>query len=307
MLAILVEGCYWTINISLIGSLVAIAILLYRKITRYSPVVNNILWFVLALRLLIPASYITPFSIVRFYTLLGSTVTTTQGKIPFYFSNIISQAIEYHPLTFKSTLILTIFEILSIIWILGIVFILGLFLYSYLKSHDLKKKESYVGKIHDMDIYESSLVESPFLFGLFRPVVFLPLKLDVEDREHVIYHEKAHRAHHDNLKRLFALLVCSIHWFNPVVWICFRVFTDDLEIEADRLAVKWVGIEHRKKYLESLVRLQPKMNLIGSNFTSHSLVRRIETQLKRKTSLAYTIWFAFFAVILSYFVLLANL
>jgi hypothetical protein len=104
MFPALIEWSYWTINISLISSLVALIILLYRKIGRYNPIINALLWLILSIRLVIPASYVTSFSIVRFYKLLGITITSTQGLNPFYFSNIISQAVDYHPITFKSNL-----------------------------------------------------------------------------------------------------------------------------------------------------------------------------------------------------------
>jgi len=119
MFPALIEWSYWTINISLISSLVALLILLYRKFSRYNQIINAILWLILSIRLVIPASYVTSFSIVRFYKLLGINITSTQGLDPFYFSNIISQAVNYQPLPFNSNLILMFFMVISIPWILG--------------------------------------------------------------------------------------------------------------------------------------------------------------------------------------------
>lgn len=308
MLSILVEWSYWTLNISLIGCLVACLILLYRKLCRYTPAINSLLWSVLGIRLLIPASYVTSFSIVNFYKLLGINITSSQGLHPFYFSNVISQAIEYHPVTFKSSMILMIFEIFSIIWIMGVFTIICFYIASYFFSLKLIKQSDYLGKFNDIDIYESSQTESPFLFGLFKPVVVLPMNLNSLYFESVILHEKAHRHNYDNLKRLFGLFVCSIHWFNPIVWICFKNFLEDLEIEADRKVTSSIGKENQKKYLETIVQLyQNESNIVGSGFSTNPLLRRIKTQLDYKPNITYTIWLFCIILMLSYFVLLANL
>ncbi|KAF0227287.1 MAG: hypothetical protein FD133_1774 [Erysipelotrichaceae bacterium] len=308
MLVMLVEWSYWTINISLISSLVAVLILLYRKFSRYNPIINNLLWFVLAVRLLIPASYVTSFSIISFYKLLGINITSTQGLNPFYFSNVISQVLDYHPLTFKSNLILVIFKIVSLLWIAGTIGILGSYVISTLNLRKLIKHSKYLGILSGLNVYENSKVASPFLFGLFKPVVLLPKEFNNDYIEAVIQHEKAHWANFDNPKRLLGLIVCSIHWFNPLVWICFKLFMEDMEIEADRKAIDWIGNQNQKKYFETVVFLyQDVGHQLGSGFSDHPLFRRIKTQLNYKPSIMYTFWAVCILIFVSYFVLLANL
>jgi beta-lactamase regulating signal transducer with metallopeptidase domain len=303
-----VEWSYWTINISLISSLVAILILFYRKVAKYNPFINMFLWSVLAIRFVIPASYVTSFSIVSFYRLLGINITSTQGLNPFYFSNVISQAISYHPLTFKSALILVIFQIIAVLWISGIMLLLGSFFISTLHHRKLIKRSKHLGIIRGLNVYESNKVASPFLFGIFKPVVFIPLNFKRDHFELVIQHELAHQKNQDNLKKLLGLIVCSIHWFNPLVWFCFKRFSEDMEIEADRKAIGWIGKENQKKYLETLVLLnQEKGTLIESGFSDHPLIRRIKIQLEYRPNIMYTLWGFSIIILVAYFVLLANL
>lgn len=308
MFPALIEWSYWTINISLISSLVALLILLYRKFGRYNPIINAILWLILSIRLVIPASYVTSFSIVRFYKLLGINITSTQGLNPFYFSNIISQAVNYHPITFKSNLILMFFQIISILWILGVIAILGSYIMSTINHRKLIKHSKFLGVFHDLMVYENIEISGPFLFGIFRPSVFLPEHFEMDYFDLVIRHEKAHQVNFDNLKRLFGLMVCSIHWFNPLVWMCFNRFSEDLEIEADRKAIRWIGKENQKKYLETVVLFNQNRGLqLDSGFSEHPLIRRIKTQLEYKPNRMYTVWALIIVVFISYFVLLANL
>ena len=115
----LVELCYWTINISLIASLVSILVIVYRRLSRYNRNVNSIIWTVLAIRLVLPASYTTPFSIVKVFQLIGLNVNSISGAQPFYYMNVLNQAEQYNPIVIKSDTILLQFQLMAIIWLLG--------------------------------------------------------------------------------------------------------------------------------------------------------------------------------------------
>lgn len=267
-----------------------------------------LLWSVLAIRLVIPASYVTSFSIVSFYKLLGINITSTQGLNPFYFSNVISQAVSYHPLTFKSALILVVFQIISVLWISGVIVIVSSYIISTRHHRKMIRQSKNLGVIRGLNVYESSKVTSPFLFGIFKPRVLIPLNFKSEHFEFVIQHELAHWKNLDNLKKLLGLIVCSIHWFNPLVWFCFKCFSEDMEIEADRKAISWIGKENQKKYLETLVLLyQEKGTLLVSGFSDHPLIHRIKTQMEYRPNIRYTVWGLTIIILVAYFVLLANL
>ncbi len=307
MFSILVEWCYWAINISLIGSLVAILILLYRKITKYNPIINTVLWLVLFIRFLIPASYVTTFSIVGFYKLLGIDIISTQGLKPFYFSNVISQAVNYHPITFKSILILILFRIIAVLWVSGIIGLFCLYVMSSIHHRKLVRQSKQIDNFQGLDIYETSNVTRPFLVGIFKPSVLIPIEFDKNYLTFVLKHELAHRKNWDNLKKLLGLIVCSVHWFNPVVWYCYKCFSEDLEIEADRKAIGWIGRQNQRKYLETLVLLyHGKGTLLESGFSDNPLYRRIKTQLEYRLNITYTLWVLSIIIIITYFVLLAN-
>jgi len=308
MISILVEWNYWTINISLISSLVAVLILLYRKVAKYNPTINILLWLVLAIRLLIPASYVTSFSIISFYKLLGINITTIEGLNAFYFSNIISQAVIYHPMTFKSVLTLVLFQIISVLWIFGIIILLGSYFMSIIYHRKLIKQSYHIGFFDGLNVYETSNVASPFLFGIFKPCVLMPLGFNRDHFNFVFQHELAHLKNMDNLKKLFGLIICSIHWFNPLVWYCYKRFSEDLEIEADRKAIGWIGKQNQINYLETLVLINKgKGTILKSGFSDYPLFRRIKTQLEYRPNIVYTLWGLIIIIMVSYFVLLANL
>src|SRR5690606_8191191 len=73
---------------------------------------------------------------------------------------------------------------------------------------------------------ETALVESPAVFGLFRPCLLLPHgfaeRLEPHEIRHVLLHEAAHLKRRDLVVNWLMALAQAIHWFNPLVWLAFR-------------------------------------------------------------------------------------
>ncbi|MCI9457899.1 MAG: hypothetical protein HFE44_13175 [Oscillospiraceae bacterium] len=82
---------------------------------------------------------------------------------------------------------------------------------------------------------------STFLFGLFRPVVYLPQGLSQRETDYILAHELAHLRRGDHIaKPLFWLLVC-IHWMNPLAWLAFFLFEMDMEKSCDERVLLRMG------------------------------------------------------------------
>lgn len=304
----LVELCYWTINISLIASLVSILVIVYRRLSRYNRNVNSIIWTVLAIRLVLPASYTTPFSIVNFFQLIGLNVNSISGAQPFYYINVLNQAEQYNPIVIKSDTILLQFQLMAIIWLLGFSVIMFSYIFTSLKINSLKKKSKLIMKIDGIKIYENIAIKSPFLFGIFKPVIFMTINIKKKYESYVVLHEIAHFKRKDNLKRIVGLMICSIHWFNPFIWMCYRMFLTDLEIETDHLVIKWIGEEKRTDYLTTLVQMSHKVQYSHiSHFSSDSLSYRIKSQLEYNLSKKRTLLICGVIFFLTYYILLANI
>ncbi len=65
----------------------------------------------------------------------------------------------------------------------------------------------------------------PFIFGVWRPVLLLPVEAAVwpaERRRLVLLHELAHVRRGDWLTQLLAQTASVVHWFNPLAWLAAR-------------------------------------------------------------------------------------
>ena len=102
---------------------------------------------------------------------------------------------------------------------------------------------------------ETDQIPSPFVCGFFRPRIYLPAGLDVADRTYVLLHEKAHLRRWDHRTKVLAWLALSVHWFNPVLWVAYRLFCRDVEAACDQAVIRTFGREDTARYAEALLHL----------------------------------------------------
>ena len=102
--------------------------------------------------------------------------------------------------------------------------------------------------------WESDRIDTPFVYGLLRPRIFVPLGLCPEVLPWVLRHERAHiRLVHPWLKVLF-FAALGLHWWNPVLWLAWVLFCRDLELQCDAAVLRrWP--EQRKAYASALLAL----------------------------------------------------
>ena len=118
------------------------------------------------------------------------------------------------------------------------------------------------------NIYESEKVTSPFVFGFFVPKIYLPDVLNNTERECVLRHEKTHIKHLDWIKKLIGLVAVTVHWFNPLVWLAYYLFEQDIEMSCDEAAVKDMDQGLKQAYAMSIVSFAKRSNNMSYLVTS---------------------------------------
>ena len=85
-------------------------------------------------------------------------------------------------------------------------------------------------------VAESSLVTTPIVCGLWRPLIVMPTQaVDwPSDRlDAALRHELAHVRRGDCLTQALAHVVCAAYWFNPLAWIAARQLRTEREKACD--------------------------------------------------------------------------
>ena len=140
-------------------------------------------------------------------------------------------------------------RVLCLLWLIGIAaMILGLVI-QMIRLHR-------TARIHLEQADGTWLVDSirtPFVYGLFRPKVILPGIQNETVQAFALRHEREHiRCGHHVLK-ILAFLILSVHWFNPLVWAAFGMFSHDLEVLCDERILRNLTKADRLRYAEALL------------------------------------------------------
>ena len=145
------------------------------------------------------------------------------------------------------------FRVLSMVWLAGMLGFLGYHAYSYLRMrHRIRRPDSGVRQVGP-GICEIDGGHLSFVMGLIHPMIYLSSGLDPESRKVVLCHERVHLQRRDYLWKPLALVICCVHWFNPLVWLAFYLMNMDCEMSCDEKVVKLLGEESKKIYSYTLL------------------------------------------------------
>ena len=145
------------------------------------------------------------------------------------------------------------FRVLSMVWLAGMLGFLGYHAYSYLRMrHRIRRSDNSVRQV-EPGICEIDGGHLSFVMGLIHPVIYLSSGLDPESRKVVLCHERVHLQRRDYLFKPAALVICCVHWFNPLVWLAFYLMNMDCEMSCDEKVVKLLGEESKKIYSYTLL------------------------------------------------------
>lgn len=103
------------------------------------------------------------------------------------------------------------------------------------------------------NIYICDEVMSPFILGIFRPMIYLPSGMDIKVEKSVILHEEAHIKRHDHWWKPLGYVLLSIYWFNPAIWLAFILLCRDIEAACDEKVIREMNKESIADYSKALL------------------------------------------------------
>jgi bla regulator protein blaR1 len=107
-------------------------------------------------------------------------------------------------------------------------------------------------------LIESTRIDTPFVAGVLKPVIFIPVGLTTgltpEQLEAIFIHEIIHIKRNDYLVNLFQSITESLYFFNPFVWMISNIIKTEREHCCDDAVVKF-GAD-KKAYVLALATLE---------------------------------------------------
>ncbi|MCH5353001.1 MAG: M56 family metallopeptidase [Acutalibacter sp.] len=264
------------------------------------------LWGVAAVRLLIPFSLPSVFSV---YSLLGRlTASAKTGKtgspmVRFLPVTTARSGMPLSGITPDHAAAVSV-DPWTLVWAAGALAYAVFFAVAYLKCRrefraSLPIDDEYARQWlrehrirRTVAIRQSDRISAPLTYGVFRPVILMPKTADQNDRDilqYVLTHEYVHIRRFDAVTKLALIIALCLHWFNPAVWIMYVLLNRDLELSCDEAVLCKLGNRTKSAYAMALIRMEETRSgllPLCNHFSKNAMEERIIAIMKtRKTSL----------------------
>lgn len=170
-------------------------------------------------------------------------------------------------------------QIAAVVWLVGLTALLTYSLISWLRLRRSVATAVWQGS----EVWECDGIPTPFILGLFRPRIYIPFHLDSRERTCILAHERFHLRRRDHWAKLLALMILTVYWWNPAVWLCWTLFCRDMEMRCDEAVLDELGDQAKVWYSQSLVSFALDRSVpTALAFGEHDAARRVKNVLRWK-------------------------
>lgn len=271
------ECFYWIFNMSILGALCGLAVLVLRKIKAIPRFAVYLLWAVPLARFLLPIGVGSRFSLLNLLSgFLARTVAVSPGAPWLSASNLVRAADSYFPIVYRNDTLTGVFRAASAVWAVlaaaAILTAVTLYCVTIWERKGARRIKE--------NLYRSSQVAAPAVYGIIRPKIILPEAMDEGALPYILLHEQVHIRRRDNLWRMLAVLTACVHWFNPLVWVFLKAFFADMELACDAGVMKETG--RPREYAAAVLSAASGKTMFASAFGGAKVRLRVENILSYK-------------------------
>ncbi|MGF1434564.1 M56 family metallopeptidase [Bacillus thuringiensis] len=284
----------WLIETSLmasilVGFILCIKVLFRNKLT---PRWQYMLWIVLMIRLLLPWSPDSSYSIYSLLSYSSSVSEVIPKNMPST-ENIVniesdrkvelesnSETVtknsepEVNASSEKQTTF-SLYKLALYVWLAGVIilaaitFLTNRRLYSYIKKQPDITDEQVITVFNcckqsmkmkkAVSLRLAGKIASPTVFSFFRPKVLLSKKhmkvLNEQQLQYIFYHELAHIKRNDVAVNWIMYSLILLNWFNPILWYAYFCMREDQELACDAYALTFIDKEEQIAYGHTIITL----------------------------------------------------
>ncbi|PFL29007.1 M56 family metallopeptidase [Bacillus cereus] len=284
----------WLIETSLmasilVGFILCIKVLFRNKLT---PRWQYMLWIVLMIRLLLPWSPDSSYSIYSLLSYSSSVSEVIPKNMPATENIVNIESDRKVELESNSKMVtktsepevkvssekqttFSLYKLALYVWLAGVIilaaitFLTNRRLYSYIKKQpDItdeqvttvfnRCKQSMKMK-KAVSLRLAGKIASPTVFSFFRSKVLLSKKhmkvLNEQQLQYVFYHELAHIKRNDVAVNWIMYSLILLNWFNPILWYAYFCMREDQELACDAYALTFIDKEEQIAYGHTIITL----------------------------------------------------
>lgn len=256
------------LNNALVAGWMILAVIVFRLLFKKAPKwMNCLLWGMVAIRLLIPFSIESIFSLIPSAKPIPANIEYAQ--IPQIDSGIQSINTVINPVLADNFAvnevasvnpIQIVIIIFSYVWIIGVV---GFMIYALVSFFLLKKRVRNSVSLN-REIMKCKSIDSPFILGIIKPCIYVPDAMDAESYACVIEHEKTHIKRGDHVWKPLGFLILSVYWFHPLCWLAYIMLCKDIEYACDEKVTRDKDKEWKAKYCQVMLDCSAQRRMISA-------------------------------------------
>lgn len=271
----------------------------------------GVLWGIVVVRLLIPFSVPSTFSV---YSLLGGHVSAIDDVKSPRATQVLPIGTTGQMTTMPGN-ISNVVSVWTVIWAVGVLACAMFFAVTYWKCRQefqtsLPVDNDFIRNwliAHQqrrvISIRQSSRFSAPLTYGIFQPVILMPTSTKWENTkslQYVLAHEYVHIRRFDSIKKLVLIAVLCVHWFNPLVWAMYILANRDIELSCDEAVVRLFGENTKAAYARALISMEETrsgLTPLCNNFSKNAIEERITAIMKIKKTTIFSLVLAGFIVV----------
>lgn len=280
------------------GGMLALLLLCIKPVTRkyFSPKWQYYIWLTVLVVMVLPVKFSMPVKQIDIPSVStavqsGQNVTMQEntGNVQLRVLNELSEK----PAVKMPEISVSIADILVLVWIAAALSVLVWKLAKYAMFLRSIKENSVVdcavaNMPKRLKVRKTYLLDAPLIVGLIKPVLYLPQEeIGQEELDYILLHELTHYKRHDILYKWFAMLVSSIHWFNPFVYIVSKQIDAECEVSCDYTVCKSLTEPQKNSYMTMILdfagaSVRNKRPLTTQMASSKKTLKRRFTMIKNK-------------------------
>ncbi|MCR8657482.1 M56 family metallopeptidase [Paenibacillus endoradicis] len=272
------------LSLSLSGSILALLLFAIKPIIKHrlSKSIQYYIWIVVLLRLIIPFSFEGSIIDQLMYSYQTTEVNNSQGNVqqddsssgnilgsltlPNVQGNVANGVYNNdidHNRYFTDLVIESIFYI----WLFGVIFALTVNLIGYARFSKQLKQRNITTSDDDnkllatltkgrtkVTLVRNRFITTPILIGIIRPQIVIPdYKYNEQQLTNILLHELTHLRRFDLFMKWLTMIVTSIHWFNPLMYIIKKEINRACELSCDEAVIKNLNTEQKQDYGDTLI------------------------------------------------------
>ncbi|MCQ6337053.1 MULTISPECIES: M56 family metallopeptidase [Bacillus cereus group] len=284
----------WLIETSLmasilVGFILCIKVLFRNKLT---PRWQYMLWIVLMVRLLLPWSPDSSYSIYSLLSYSSSVSEVIPKNMPATENIVNIESDRKVELESNSKMVtktsepevkvssekqttFSLYKLALYVWLAGVIilaaitFLTNRRLYSYIKKQPDITDEQVITVFNcckqsmkmkkAVSLRLAGKIASPTVFSFFRPKVLLSKKhmkvLNEQQLQYIFYHELAHIKRNDVAVNWIMYSLILLNWFNPILWYAYFCMREDQELACDAYALTFIDKEEQIAYGHTIITL----------------------------------------------------